>query len=187
MSWTSKYAALFTKALKWQMFAIINRDMQSALDFVSGTPGSLPSFVSYHSAAVGLEQFPSLLLTTLGQRHSRDRGANYREYEATYYAALAVAHQDRSVVADMTENYVRALDAVLITAWEATVGDFYSNSLPMPSGLSGAPSSSVGCQAGSILAMHIDEAVYDDTRKLANQKGFAQAAVMKIVFEMLEV
>jgi hypothetical protein len=184
MSWTSKYAARFTKPLKWQLYGIISRDIQAALNNVNPAAGYSP-IVSYHKAALAIEQFPSLLLTTERQRFDAESDQT-RKYSANFYCSVAVAHQDPNVVADMLEDYVLALDQVINSAWELTAEDFYSLQIPLPSPPFAAGATSPGIQAGSLGRIFVADVAYDETKQIGN-KGFARAATMSIVADCEEI
>jgi hypothetical protein len=184
MSWQSKYAAQFTKPLKYSLFAIIYRDMAAALASVNAS-ANYPNIVTFHRAAKTLEQFPALLLTTERQQNARERELT-RPYAANFYLSIAVAHQDPETCADMLEDYVLAIDRVLYSAWELTTSDFYSV-LPLPpmGGLA-AGSSAPGLPiAGSLDSLEVEDVAYDEVRRLA-RGGFGRAAVMSVVAEMEE-
>lgn len=183
MSWTSKYAAQFTKPLKYTLFALVYRDMAAALASVNAE-ANYPNIVTFHRAAKALEQFPAMLLTTERQQNSREREQT-RPYAANYFLSIAVAHQDPEVVADMLEDYVLAIDRVLYSAWDLTTTDFYSP-LALPSPPFPANSTAPGLAIpGSLNSLEIPDVAYDEVRRLA-RGGFGRAAVMSVVAEMEE-
>lgn len=183
MSWQSKYAAQFTKPLKYTLFALVYRDMAAALASVNAA-ANYPKIVTFHRAAKTLEQFPAMLLTTERQVN-KDREVN-RPYSANFYLSLAVAHQDSEVCADMLEDYVLAADRVLYSAWELTPGDFYSP-LPLPTmgGIAAGAEAPGLAIAGALKSLEVSDVAYDQVRRLA-RGGFGRAAVMSVVAEMEE-
>lgn len=197
MSWQARYNAQFTRTLKWQLFAIIARDMQSALNNVTGVvftgmagnkpqpAGALNTIVSYHKAALALEQFPSLLLTTERQAFDRAASQQSRDYAANFYVSLAVAHQEPNVVADVLEQYFLALDQVLTSAWELTTSDFYSTAIALPSPPFPSGAMSPGIQTGALTGLWIADLAYDEVRQTA-KRSFARAGTMSLVCEMTE-
>ena len=48
--WQSYYNAGLSKQIVRQLLAIVSRDIQAALDFVSGVPGSYAPFAEYDLA-----------------------------------------------------------------------------------------------------------------------------------------
>jgi hypothetical protein len=61
--WISYYNAGLSKQVVRQLLAVIKRDIQAALDFVSGAPGTYAPFAEYDLALLPVQQFPALLLT----------------------------------------------------------------------------------------------------------------------------
>ena len=121
--WTSYYNAGLSKQVVRQLLAVINRDTQAALDFVSGVPGSYAPFVEYDLALLPVQQFPAILLTP-------DTVAFEEEATLTLHqtmrlsCVIALTHQDRNTLAEIAQDYVRAVRAVLDTLWESITGRF---------------------------------------------------------------
>src|SRR5690349_17510541 len=110
MSWASKYQARFTKDLVRQLVAMVQRDQRAALDFVGGA-GELAGFASYLIADTPLQQFPSLLITPMDEVFDRDAVGSLHS-TAKILVGVAVTHQDRAVLAELVQDYVRAVDAI---------------------------------------------------------------------------
>jgi len=113
MTWTPKYDAGFTKNLIRQLFAVVQRDMRDALDFVAG-PNVLTTFQNYQLSATPANQFPSLLMAPIRSKFVQEAVGSL-QYQTQIIAALAVAHQDPDVLAEQLQDYIRALDAVFNT------------------------------------------------------------------------
>lgn len=184
MVWNPRWNAQFSKPLMRQILAIIKRDMQAALDYVTGAPGSLQSFIEYDLAAVVVTNFPALLLTQ--DRSQQDQESpDTRHSVVRLVAAAAVTHQQPSRAAENLHDTMLALDQVLTTAWEKTVDDFYSAALPLPSPLFPPGSMSPGLAPGILKEFFIEGEAYDEVRRLSSG-GFARAATMSILCELEE-
>jgi len=110
--WTSYYNAGLSKQVVRQLLAVINRDIQAALDFVSGVPGSYAPFAEYDLALLPVQQFPALLLTP--DMVAVDEQANFTLHLAMRLTCvITVTQQDRNALAELIQDYVRAVRAVL--------------------------------------------------------------------------
>ncbi len=182
--WASYYNAGLSKQIVRQLLAVIKRDIQAALDFVSGAPGSYAPFAEYDLALLPVEQFPAILLTP--DSVSFDEEANSTLHQSLRLTcAIALTHQDRNTLAEMTQDYVRAVRAVLDTAWESTPGDFLLNTLPLPSPPFPPGALSPGLASGKLMKLFVDSHRFEEVRRAA-QSGFVMAATMSIVVEIEE-
>lgn len=182
--WTSSYNAGLSKQVVRQLIAIINRDVQAALDFVSGTPGSYAPFAEYALALVPFRRFPAILLAP--DTVSFDESANGTLHQTIRLSCLiAVAHQDRNTLAELVQDYVRAVRAVLDTLWELTPADIMLTTLPLPAPPFPANALSPGLANGSLMKLFVDSHEFDEVRR-APQSGFSMAARMSVIVEIEE-
>jgi len=183
--WVSYYNAGLSKQVVRQLLAVIKRDIQAALDFVSGVPGSYAPFAEYDLALLPVQQFPAILLTP--DSVSFDEEANETLHQTMRLTcALALTHQDRNTLAEMTQDYVRAVRAVLDTLWESSPGDFLLTTLPLPSPPFPNGALSPGLASGKLMKIFADGHTFEEIRRGA-QSGFVMAASMSIVVEIEEV
>lgn len=183
MPWTSKFAALFTKPLVRQIVAILNRDIQSALDYVSGVPGSLPKFSEWDLALLPVEQFPAILVAPQTDEFDPESLGSLQQ-KIRVFVSLAVTHQNRNTLAEQVQDYVRAVDEVLNSAWWLTPTDFYA-SLALPSPPFATGSTTAGLPSGSLVRLFIEGHAYDEIRRVS-QGPFALAATISLLCELEE-
>ena len=182
--WVSYYNAGLSKQVVRQLLAVINRDIQAALDFVSGVPGSYAPFAEYDLALLPLQQFPAILLTP--DTVAFDEGANGSLHQTMRLSCtIAVTHQDRNTLAEMTQDYLRAVRAVLDTLWESSPGDFLLTSLPLPSPPFPHGALSPGLASGKLMKLFADAHTYEEITRNP-QSGFAMAASMSVMVEIEE-
>jgi hypothetical protein len=98
---------------------------------------------------------------------------------------IAVTHQDRNTLAEMTQDYARAVRAVLDTLWESTPGDFLLTNLPLPSPPFPNGALSPGLASGKLMKIFPEGHTLEEIRRRP-QSGFAMAATMSIVVEIEE-
>jgi hypothetical protein len=182
--WTSYYNAGLSKQVVRQLLAVIKRDIQAALDFVSGAPGSYTPFAEYDLALLPVEQFPALLLTPDSVSFEEEaNGTLHQSMRLT--CAIALTHQDRNTLAEITQDYVRAVRAVLDTLWESSPGDFLLTTLPLPSPPFPAGALSPGLANGKLMKIFANSHTFEEIRRAA-RSGFVMAATMSIVVEIEE-
>jgi hypothetical protein len=182
--WVSYYNAGLSKQVVRQLLAVINRDIRAALDFVSGVPGSYAPFAEYDLALLPLQQFPAILLTP--DTVAFDEGANGSLHQTMRLSCtIAVTHQDRNTLAETTQDYVRAVRAVLDTLWESSPGDFLLASLPLPSPPFPNGALSPGLASGKLMKIFADSHRFEEIRR-GPQSGFVMAATMSIIVEIEE-
>jgi hypothetical protein len=183
--WVSYHNAGLTKQVVRQLLAVISRDIQAALDFVSGVPGSYPPFAEYDLALLPVQHFPAILLTP--DTVTFDEEANSTLHQTMRLTcAIALTHQDRNTLAEMAQDYVRAVRAVLDTLWESAPGDFLLTTLPLPSPPFPNGALSPGLASGKLMKLFADGHTFEEIRR-SPQSGFAMAASMSIVVEIEEV
>jgi len=182
--WTSYYNAGFSKQVVRQLMAVMYRDIQAALDFVSGVPGSYAPFVEYDLAVVPVQQFPAILLTPDTVNFDED-GASTLHQTMRLACVIAVSHQDRNALAEITQDYVRAVRAVLDTLWESTPGDFLLTNLALPAPPFPSGALSPGLASGKLMKLFTDRHTFEEIRRGASS-GFVMAAMMSILVEIEE-
>jgi hypothetical protein len=183
MTWSSTYNPLLTEALIDQLLGIICRDMQPALDFVSGEPGSLPAFVEYDLADVPIKRYPALLLTPDSESFDIESPNTVCQSPVRITAGIAVAHQVPSRVARLLQRYLRAFYLVIRSAFESRPDSFYSP-LALPAGV--GRESSAGLQAASLKLVWVESLAYDTLRR-DRKSIFSQIALVSIKAELEEI
>jgi hypothetical protein len=183
MAWQSKYNAFGTEPLIRQMFAILQRDIQAALDFQSGVPGSLPPFVSYHLAESAIHQYPAILLVADSIPCSFDETGLLHE-SPPLTCILQVAHQDPNQCAIWVQQYAMAVWMVWATAFEATTSDFYAEGLALPASAYGNGQVTEGLTPGILDTLHITRPEFGELRTAKSL--FVKAAGMGIQVGMSE-
>jgi hypothetical protein len=183
--WTSYYNAGLSKQVVRQLLAVINRDIQAALDFVSGVPGSYTPFAEYDLALLPVQQFPAILLTPDTVTFDEEAGCTLHQ-TMRLTCVVALTHQDRNALAELTQDYVRAVRAVLDTLWESSPGDFLLTTLPLPSPPFPAGARSPGLASGKLMKLFTNGHTFEEIRRGA-QSGFVMAATMSIIVELEEV
>jgi hypothetical protein len=182
--WTSYYNAGLSKQVVRQLLAVMLRDIQAALDFVSGAPGAYAPFAEYDLALLPVEQFPAILLTP--DTVTFDEAANCTLHQTMRLTCvIAVTHQDRNTLAEMTQDYVRAVRAVLDTLWESAPGDFLLTNLPLPSPPFPNGALSPGLASGKLMKIFADGHTFEEIRRTP-QSGFAMTASMSVTVEVEE-
>lgn len=171
MSWQSKYNAKFTKQVVRQLVAIIQRDQRAALDFVGGA-GVLPDFVGYYVAAAPIKQFPTVLVAPMESQFVPDAVGSL-ESANRFYVAVGVANQDPQVLADLVQDYIRAVDAILNTV---PLPDFYA-AIPITLQHS-SDTVTQALEAGSLKDLFLVSHTYNEIRQGAN--GFQMTAVIEV-------
>jgi hypothetical protein len=182
--WSSYYSAGLTKPVIRQLLAVVKRDCQAALDFVSGLPGSYAPFAQYDLAFVPVVQYPAILLAP--DKVSFDEAADDTLHLTMQLTCVvSVTHQDRNLLAEMIQDYVRAVRAVLDTLWESTPGDFLLTTLPLPSPPFPAGALSPGLASGKLTKLFVESHTFDEIRH-SPQSGFAMAASLRVLVEIEE-
>jgi hypothetical protein len=182
--WVSYYNAGLSKQVVRQLLALINRDIQAALDFVSGIPGSYAPFAEYDLALLPAQQFPAILLSP--DMVTFDEEANFTLHHTMRLSCvIALTHQDRNTLAEIAQDYVRAVRAVLDTLWESSPGDFLLTNLPLPSPPFQNGALSPGLASGKLMNIFADRHTFEEIRRGA-QRGFVMAASMSVVVEIEE-
>lgn len=174
MAWSSRYNAKFTKQVVRQLVAIIQRDQRAALDFVGGV-GVLPALVGYYIAALPIQQFPAVLVAPMESQFAGE-AVGTLESVSRFYIAVGVFNQDAEVLAELVQDYVRALDAILNTLQANTLPDFYS---PLPLTLKTLGTITTDpLEAGSLKDLMVVSHTYNEIRR--NTQGFQMTAVLEV-------
>lgn len=188
MAFVPYFDSQFSKPVVRQAIAIINRDIQAALDQVTGAPGSLPAFTTYDIAFRPKVQPPAILFAPQSVKIDPDYDAA-EKHDTRIYCVVAVAHQSPSATAEMLEAYLPAVHKVLITAFKRTVFDWYSTALPLPAQPAAASPFAPGSLAPGLPANSL-KLVWDEGWEYAElrreKEMFLQAAVMSWVFRIFE-
>ncbi|HLI33413.1 MAG TPA: hypothetical protein VKW70_00090 [Terriglobia bacterium] len=175
MSWTPYFIAQFTKPLIRQLIAIIYRDMPSALALMNP---SYASFQEWDLAEQPVINFPALLIIPREVQFDEQQPFN-RAQTIQIALGIAVAHQDPNAVAEILQDYVRAVDQVLETSWMSTSSDFSLTTLPLPSPPFAVGTLAPGLPGGTVKEVHIIAHMYDELRQRA-QGLFAKAATINL-------
>lgn len=185
MAWVSKYAAGFTKPLVRQVCGILKRDLRAALDWVAGV-NVLPEFVTWQIAKSGLRQFPSVLVAAHDADFDLEAEGTIHMLPVRLAVAVAIAHQQRDVLAERVQDYLRAVDAILRSSFELTPGDFYLNTLALPVPPFPAGAKTPGLVTGSLKDLEI--ASHSLTEVLESPtEGFLMAGSLVVMAEMEEI
>jgi hypothetical protein len=172
MAWSSKYNAKFTKLVVRQLVAMIQRDQRAALDFVGGV-NALAGFVGYQIAGVPIDQCPAILIVPAETLFNPDAQGSL-ESANRFIIAIAVANQDRQVLAELIQDYVMAVDAMLNTM---PLSDFWTAmSLTMPA-LGTVVTTPL--EVGSVKDLFVAAHRYDQIRNLSTD-GFRMAATLEV-------
>jgi len=182
--WTSYYNAGLSKQVVRQLLAVIKRDIQAALDFVSGEPGSYAPFAEYDLALLPVQQFPALLLTP--DVVAFEEQGNFTLHQSMRLTCvISVTHQDRNALAELIQDYVRAVRAVLDSLWELTPGDFLLTSLPLPSPPFPQGALSPGLVNGKLTRLFAERHTFEEIRRVP-ESGFVMTASMSVIVEIEE-
>lgn len=173
MPWTPSYAATYTKALIRQLVALVQRDQRAALDYVGGTDNPLPSIVNYQVAFSPLNQFPALLIAPLDSTFTWE-AVGTRQSANRIFVAIACAHQDTQALGELVQDYVRALDLLLMSL---PLSDFYT-SLPINLPMLAGQLVTTPLLAGTVKELFVLGHGYDDIRRA--RTGFTQAATLEV-------
>lgn len=201
MPFLSYYRALFTEALILQLIALVQRDMQDALDAVTGVvypaAGSLQTFAEYNLAILPPENPPSLIVTP-PQRLLIDENSQQTERSRGQIDFLiSIANQDRNVLAQWVQRYLRALSYVIDTQGAPSIPNaggtapgrdmtdmFSPLSLSLPF-ISGSPITTTPLEPGSLIYMRV---VGHNLGALYSGKfnGFLQTASLSVKIDLEE-
>lgn len=179
MSWTSRWNANFTKPLVRQIVAIIQRDQRAALDWVGGA-NVLPSIVEFDLALVAIRQFPALLVTPLADDFALE-SSDTRQQSVRLAVSIAATDQRPGAVVELVEDYVRALDAVLLTVPLTDFAAALSLTLPHLGTINTTP-----LAAGVVKDLVVEAHAYDEARALRGNI-FAMTATLGVRVEMEEI
>ena len=119
MAFLSYYKALFTEPLILQLIALVQRDMQTALNAVTGVTypaaGSLQTFAEYNLAILPPENPPSLIVTPPARLLIDENSQQTERSRGQVDFLISIANQDRNILAQWVQRYLRALSYVLDT------------------------------------------------------------------------
>jgi hypothetical protein len=134
MAYTQVYStAGYTKPLIFQLAAVIQRDISAALAAVNSSPPCpyLP-FAEYHFAEVWPKSEPALIIVPVTDRFDNN-SVGSRKQLVDIQLTVVVSNQDPEVLAIMVQDYVHAVDDIIIGLGEQenvnntpNFGDFYT-------------------------------------------------------------
>lgn len=180
MLWMPYFSAQFTKPLIRQLVSILYRDMPHALATMSA---NYATFQEWDLAEQPVQNFPALLIIAREDEFNEQQPWT-RSQTIQIALGIAVTHQDPNAIAEILQDYVRAVDQVLTTAWQSTSSDFQLNDLPLPPPFAAA-TLSPGLSAGAVKEIHIVAHAYDELCQRP-QGLFAKAATINLKVMMQE-
>ncbi|HLI03149.1 MAG TPA: hypothetical protein VFC10_07450 [Terriglobia bacterium] len=183
MPWQPAYNAFGAEPLIRQMLALVYRDIQAALDFVSGAPGSLPPFTVYQLAESVTPNFPAILMVPQSQTFDPSQ-ANVAHETVRIFCAVAAAHQDPNAVAVLVQRYAMAVWHVLTAAFEKTSGDFLLPGLALPASAYGSGAMTSGLPGGALKRLFVAQPEYAELRQAKSM--FVKAAGLAIEADLFE-
>jgi hypothetical protein len=136
-------------------------------------------------ALLPAQQYPAILLTPDTVTFD-EQAAGTLHQTMQISCVIAVAHQDRNALAEMAQDYARAVRAVLDTLWESTPGDFLLTNLPLPSPPFPEGALSPGLASGKLMKIFAEGHAFDEVRRRP-ESGFVITAKMSIKVELEEV
>lgn len=176
------YGATLTKPLVRQLLALIQRDERAALDFVGGA-NVLPDFASYQLAPLTIPQFPSVLVVPTDVEFDRDSSGGALRYVARLEVEIAVLNQDPQMLAELAQDYLAAMTALLTSL---PLSDFYADhDLRLPI-LGAAPAVAAALAIGSVKDLWIARHEISEIRKKRDGSGFAMAAGLEVLVDREE-
>lgn len=109
MAFNTAFSAKFTKPLIRQLIAVVQRDIQGALDYISGATGVYQPFLQYELAINQIIQPPTLILAPRNDNILNDAAQQALEQVVTVQAEVWLSNQDPNVLAEQIQDYVSAL------------------------------------------------------------------------------
>ncbi len=184
MAWAPAYNVYGGEPLIRQLLAIVNRDIQAALDFVSGDPGSLRPFASYQLAESPTENYPAILVLQSNPKVDPETAPGAAQ-TVPVICALAVAHQNPNQVAIQVQRYAMAVWHVLTASWVKTPGDWALAGLPLPESAYGPGQVTTGLAQGKLNRVFVEPPGYGELRQTP-KSIFVKAASMSIECDLFE-
>lgn len=137
MGFTSVTNAAYSLPLVKQFVAIVQRDMQAALDAVAiangGVGGQYPSFNEYNFATLPVIAPPELTIVARSVTVDVEASQQFETRSGIEISCvLIVAETDRNRLAEGVQNYARALSWVIETAGNNLGADQSSFYIPLP-------------------------------------------------------
>ncbi len=193
MGFSPYYKALFTQPLILQMVAIIQADMQSALNLVTGvtfnpaTPTlGLQSYIEYDLAVMPPGNVPQLIVTP-PRVLKIDEGSQLTERSGGMLEFITtIGNQSPNVLAQNLQMYLRALAYVIDTAESNAASDQSQMYQSLPISLPfWTPTTTTPIQTGSLIYMRVVSMEFGNLYR--NQQGFLQAASLLARIDLEEV
>ena len=192
------YTALFTEPLVLQLVALVQQNMQAALNQVTGitypAAGGLQTFVEYDLALLPPETLPQLIVIPPKIYRIDENSQQTERGRGQVDFVLTVGNQDRNVLALIMQQYLRALSMVIDTEGAPSVPNNSGNpgrdmaemytSLPISLPFLSA-TTTVPLQPGSLMYMRV---VSHDLGALYKAKftGFLQTAALSVKIDLEE-
>lgn len=183
MAWQPAYNAKGAEPLIRQLLAIIHRDIQAALDFVSGNPGSLRPFASYQLAESPTDNYPAILMVPVRSQFYPTQ-QNIVGERLSIFCAVAAAHQRPDAVAGLIEQYAMATWHVLTAACEKTSGDFLLSGLALPASAYPGGQVTAGMAPGTVKRVFVQQLDFAELRQV--KSIFVKAASLSIEADLFE-
>lgn len=113
MSFYSAYNAKFTKPLVRQIVAVIQRDIQGALDQISGEAGAYLPFIQYE-LSVNPEIQPPMIVVAPRTNHLQVQDTQQGIEQAIQLSVeVFLSNQARNTLAEWVQDYIGAITLVL--------------------------------------------------------------------------
>jgi hypothetical protein len=177
MAFQSFFKSKLVEPLVMQIMGVLQRDMSTALAAIDPT---LATIAEWNIAHWPVQQWPALMLAVKGERFHRPSEVQARPQEVSMEVHIALASQDRNLLAQQAFRYILAVDQI-ISSLGAQVNasdtpnfnDFYtplSVVIPFPQKVSQSPINvtTSGMQAGSVLGCWPTGITYSDFIKSTN-------------------
>lgn len=195
MSFNTLYQAKFTKPLIRQLVAVVQRDIQGALDFISGGTNVYQPFGQYELSVNPVIQPPMLVIAPRNNNILNDGTQQGIEQTVTIQAEIWLSNQDRNVLTEQIQDYVSALTLIFMNLGDSVSGnsgtlcDFY-NALPInvrgvidPSTLQQI-TTTTPLTFGSVLHCYVTEQGYTDLQ--ATSAGYVMSGGLVLSVGMIE-
>jgi hypothetical protein len=184
MAWTPAYNAKGAEPLIRQLLAIINRDIQAALDFVSGAPGSLRPFATYQLAESPTLNYPAVLMVAPSLDFDPETVGIAAE-TTPVFCAVAVDDDDPNRVAIKVQQYAMAVWHVLTAAWIKSGADFEASDIPLPLSAYPAGGNAPGLPQGTLNRLFVRKPNFDELQRTPKSM-FVKAASLLIEADLFE-
>lgn len=124
MAFNSAFNAKFTKPLIRQLVAVVQRDIQGALDFVSGAVGAYTPFIQYELSINPVIQPPMLVVAPRNDNILNQDTQQALEQAVTVQAEVWLSNQEPNVLAEQIQDYVAAVALIFDNLGASVSGDY---------------------------------------------------------------